>query len=426
MIAIAPMPIEEPRPRIGVIGVGGAGGNVVANMIEDVPGVSFIVANTDAQALNVAGSCRRIQLGVETTAGLGAGSRPEIGKAAAEESLSEIEAALDGMAMCFIAAGMGGGTGTGAAPVIARVARSRNILTVGVVTKPFDFEGGRRARVAAAGIELLAKEVDTLIVVPNQNLFRIADRRTTVRNAFHFADEILADGVRGLTDLLATPSLINLDLADVRFIMAGGGRGLMGTGRASGEDRAVRAAEQALSHPLLDGGLEGACGLIVSITGGDMRLAEIGAAADHIKAFLDPEAHIIWGSAIDPNMAPGEIRISIVATGLRAPAGPHVAAAAPQAVSAVDHCPETPASPAPVAAAGSMPSREAILRAASMDCPETALGDLSHGARLFQRMTTAAGAAAGNGPPAASNVFSKLREDHEVYVRRRASGSLEA
>jgi cell division protein FtsZ len=412
MIEISPLALEEPHPRVAVIGVGGAGGNVVVDMIADtMPNVTFVVANTDAQALNAPGGHRRIQLGIRTTAGLGAGSRPEIGKAAAEESLAEIEAVLEGMQICFIAAGMGGGTGTGAAPVIARAARSRNILTIGVVTRPFDFEGGRRARIAEAGIHRLAEEVDTLIVVPNQNLFRIVDRLTTVRSAFHFADQILREGVSGIVDLLTMPSLINLDLADLRFIMADRGRGMMGSGRASGEDRAIKAADQALSHPLLDGGLEGACGLVVSITGGDdLCLAEVGAAADHIRALLDPEAHIVLGSGVDPTMRRGEIRISIVATGLCAPATPRpiqavqtARTAAPQAVI----CPALAvAEPVSTIAAG-------------------ALADLSRGAVLFQRMAQAAGEAAGAALPAAA-VLPDRGDDPDVYVRRPAARAVGA
>jgi cell division protein FtsZ len=426
MIAVAPMRFEERRPSLGVIGVGGAGGNVVANMIAGgVPGVAFIVANTDAQALNVPGSHRRIQLGVETTAGLGAGSKAEIGKAAAEESLKEIERALDGVQMCFIAAGMGGGTGTGAAPVIARMARSRNILTVGVVTRPFEFEGARRARVADAGIELLAKEVDTLIVVPNQNLFRIVDRQTTVRNAFHFADEILCDGVRAITDLLAAPCLVNLDLADMRFILEGRGRGMMGTGRASGEDRALRAAEQALSHPLLDGGLEGGCGLIVSITAAELLLSEVAAAADHIEALLDPEAHIVWGSAIDPGMAPGEIRISIVATGLCAAAATPASEAPQQARNWRPAVPLPVVVPGPIAS-GAAAGPEGQAEPAGLPPAEDGLDDLSRGALLFQRMTMVAGAAAGNGPSAANPLASDSPDDPAVYDRRPARDAIGA
>ena len=247
--------VDELRPRISVIGVGGAGGNAIANMIKsDVQGVDFIVANTDAQALNASSTDRRIQLGLKITQGLGAGSRPEIGRAAAEETLEEIERALDGAHMCFIAAGMGGGTGTGAAPVIAKAARDRGILTVGVVTKPFAFEGTRRGRAADAGIEELQQHVDTLIVIPNQNLFRLANSETTFKEAFEMADEVLQQGVRGITDLMVMPGLINLDFADVRSVMGEMGKAMMGTGEAAGDNRAIEAAEKAISNPLLDGG----------------------------------------------------------------------------------------------------------------------------------------------------------------------------
>src|SRR5687767_9874839 len=312
--------VDELRPRISVIGVGGAGGNAVANMIAaDVQGVDFIVANTDAQALNSSTADRRIQLGLKITQGLGAGSRPEIGRAAAEETLDEIERALDGAHMCFIAAGMGGGTGTGAAPVIAKAARDRGILTVGVVTKPFAFEGTRRGRSADAGIEELQKHVDTLIVIPNQNLFRLANSDTTFKEAFQMADEVLQQGVRGITDLMVMPGLINLDFADVRSVMGEMGKAMMGTGEAVGDNRAIEAAEKAISNPLLDGvSMKGAKGVIISITGGeDMRLMEVDEAASHIKELVDPDANIIWGSAFN-NDLDGKIRVSVVATGIEA------------------------------------------------------------------------------------------------------------
>ena len=315
--------VDELRPRISVIGVGGAGGNAVANMIAaDVQGVDFIVANTDAQALNTSSADRRIQLGLKITQGLGAGSRPEIGRAAAEETLEEIERALDGAHMCFIAAGMGGGTGTGAAPVIAKAARDRGILTVGVVTKPFAFEGARRSRSAESGIDELQQHVDTLIVIPNQNLFRLANSDTTFKEAFEMADEVLQQGVRGITDLMVMPGLINLDFADVRSVMGEMGKAMMGTGEAAGENRAIEAAEKAISNPLLDGvSMKGAKGVIISITGGeDMRLMEVDEAASHIKELVDPDANIIWGSAFN-NDLDGKIRVSVVATGIEAEAG---------------------------------------------------------------------------------------------------------
>jgi cell division protein FtsZ len=314
--------VDELKPRISVIGVGGAGGNAIANMIaSDVQGVDFIVANTDAQALNASSADRRIQLGLKITQGLGAGSRPEIGRAAAEETLEHIERALDGAHMCFIAAGMGGGTGTGAAPVIAKAARDRGILTVGVVTKPFSFEGNRRSRSAEAGIEELQKHVDTLIVIPNQNLFLIANPNTTFKEAFQMADEVLQQGVRGITDLMVMPGLINLDFADVRSVMSEMGKAMMGTGEASGDNRAIEAAEKAIANPLLDGvSMKGAKGVIISITGGDdMRLMEVDEASNHIKELVDPDANIIWGSAFNNDLE-GKIRVSVVATGIEAEA----------------------------------------------------------------------------------------------------------
>jgi cell division protein FtsZ len=314
--------VDELRPRISVIGVGGAGGNAVANMMRaDVQGVDFVVANTDAQALNASLADRRIQLGLKITQGLGAGSRPEIGRAAAEETLDEIIAALDGAHMCFIAAGMGGGTGTGAAPVIAKAARDRGILTVGVCTKPFAFEGARRGRAAEAGLQELQQHVDTLIVIPNQNLFRLANSETTFKQAFEMADEVLQQGVRGITDLMVMPGLINLDFADVRSVMSEMGKAMMGTGEADGDNRAIEAAEKAISNPLLDGvSMKGAKGVIISITGGeDMRLMEVDEAASHIKELVDPDANIIWGSAFNNDLG-GKIRVSVVATGIEAEA----------------------------------------------------------------------------------------------------------
>ena len=314
--------VDELRPRISVIGVGGAGGNAIANMMNaDVQGVDFVVANTDAQALNHSTADRRIQLGLKITQGLGAGSRPEIGRAAAEETLDEIMLALEGAHMCFIAAGMGGGTGTGAAPVIAKAARDKGILTVGVVTKPFAFEGARRARSADTGISELQQHVDTLIVIPNQNLFRLANSETTFKQAFEMADEVLQQGVRGITDLMVMPGLINLDFADVRSVMSEMGKAMMGTGEADGDNRAIEAAEKAISNPLLDGvSMKGAKGVIISITGGeDMRLMEVDEAASHIKELVDPDANIIWGSAFNNDLG-GKIRVSVVATGIEADA----------------------------------------------------------------------------------------------------------
>src|SRR3982750_3302085 len=311
--------VDELRPRISVIGVGGAGGNAIANMMRaDVQGVDFVVANPDAQALNASLADRRIQLGLKITQGLGAGSRPEIGRAAAEETLDEIVASLEGAHMCF----MGGGTGTGAAPVIAKAARDKGILTVGVCTKPFAFEGARRARSAEAGLSELQQHVDTLIVIPNQNLFRLANSETTFKEAFEMADEVLQQGVRGITDLMVMPGLINLDFADVRSVMSEMGKAMMGTGEADGDMRAIEAAEKAISNPLLDGvSMKGAKGVIISITGGeDMRLMEVDEAASHIKELVDPDANIIWGSAFNNDLG-GKIRVSVVATGIAAEIG---------------------------------------------------------------------------------------------------------
>ncbi|WP_022683092.1 cell division protein FtsZ [Sphingobium bisphenolivorans] len=326
-IEISPPHVDELKPRIAVIGVGGAGGNAIANMIAaNVEGVDFIVANTDAQALNASPAERRIQLGPQITEGLGAGSRPEIGKAAAEETIASVEDALNGAHMCFIAAGMGGGTGTGAAPVIAKAARDRGILTVGVVTKPFTFEGNRRMKSAESGIEELQKHVDTLIVIPNQNLFLIANPNTTFKEAFQMADEVLQQGVRGITDLMVMPGLINLDFADVRSVMGEMGKAMMGTGEAEGDGRALQAAEKAIANPLLDGvSMRGAKGVIVSIVGGDdMRLMEVDEAANHIRELVDPDANIIWGSAFNDGLN-GKIRVSVVATGIDSDAAANAA-----------------------------------------------------------------------------------------------------
>ncbi len=317
-INIGPPAVEELRPRITVIGVGGAGGNAIANMIgAGIDGVDFVVANTDAQALNSSVAEHRIQLGADITQGLGAGARPEVGRAAAEESLEMIDRALEGVHMCFIAAGMGGGTGTGAAPVVAKAAREKGVLTVGVVTKPFLFEGTRRMRAADAGIEELQKHVDTLIVIPNQNLFLVAKAETTFKEAFMPADEVLQQGVRSITDLMVMPGLINLDFADVRSVMAEMGKAMMGTGEGTGENRALEAAEKAIANPLLDGvSMQGAKGVIISIIGGeDMKLLEVDEAANHIRELVDPNANIIWGSAFNPDLQ-GKIRVSVVATGI--------------------------------------------------------------------------------------------------------------
>jgi cell division protein FtsZ len=308
----------ELKPRIVVFGVGGAGGNAVNNMIEaGLEGVEFVVANTDAQQLAFSKTERRIQLGVTTTQGLGAGAHPEIGMSAAEESGLEIGEHLDGAHMVFITAGMGGGTGTGAAPIIAKCARERGILTVGVVTKPFTFEGRHRMRLAEAGIAELQRYVDTLIVIPNQNLFRIANERTTFAEAFGMADQVLHSGVRSITDLMVLPGLINLDFADVRTVMTEMGKAMMGTGEATGEDRALMASQNAIANPLLDEvSLKGAKAVLVNVTGGlDMTLLEVDEAANAISEQVDAEANIIFGAAFDPALD-GKIRVSVVATGM--------------------------------------------------------------------------------------------------------------
>ncbi len=305
-------------PRITVIGVGGGGTNAVDNMIQlNLQGVDFVVANTDAQQLMHSKSDRRIQLGPHLTQGLGAGAKPEIGRAAAEEAGDELARHLDGVHMVFITAGMGGGTGTGAAPVIARMARERGVLTVGVVTKPFTFEGVRRARAADAGIAELQQFVDTLIVIPNQNLFRLANEKTGWKEAFKMADHVLYMGVRGVTDLMVAPGLVNLDFADIRTVMAEMGKAMMGTGESEGENRAIRAAEAAISNPLLeDTSMAGARGLLINITGGDdMTLFEVDQAANRIREEVAEDANIIFGSAVDDNLA-GRIRVSVVATGI--------------------------------------------------------------------------------------------------------------
>ncbi len=313
-----PQPPAELKPRIVVIGVGGAGGNAVNNMIRaELEGVEFIVANTDAQALAQSAAQCRIQLGAQLTRGLGAGAKPDKGRDAAEEALEDVLAHLNGANMLFITAGMGGGTGTGAAPVIAQAAREAGILTVGVVTKPFHFEGAQRMRIAEDGIRELQNFVDTLIVIPNQNLFRIANEKTTFADAFKLADDVLYSGVRGVTDLMVMPGLINLDFADIRTVMGEMGKAMMGTGEMEGENRAVAAAEAAISNPLLDNvSMKGARGILISITGGpDLTLYEVDEAANRIREEVDPDANIIFGSTYDPTLE-GRIRISVVATGI--------------------------------------------------------------------------------------------------------------
>ncbi|CDZ59766.1 Hypothetical protein NGAL_HAMBI2605_06770 [Neorhizobium galegae bv. orientalis] len=345
--------ITELKPRITVFGVGGGGGNAVNNMITaGLEGVDFVVANTDAQALTMTKAERIIQMGARVTEGLGAGSQPEVGRAAAEECLDEIVDHLHGTHMCFVTAGMGGGTGTGAAPVVAQAARSKGILTVGVVTKPFHFEGQRRMRLAESGIQELQKSVDTLIVIPNQNLFRIANDKTTFADAFAMADQVLYSGVACITDLMVKEGLINLDFADVRSVMREMGRAMMGTGEASGPGRAMQAAEAAIANPLLDEtSMKGAQGLLISITGGrDLTLFEVDEAATRIREEVDPDANIILGATFDEALE-GLIRVSVVATGIdRAAGAVDIRAAEIRAASKPIIRPSAAIAPAPVAA----------------------------------------------------------------------------
>lgn len=317
-LGVADTTVADLKPRIAVVGVGGGGGNAVNNMIaQNLGGVDFIVANTDAQALAHSSASNKIQLGLEITKGLGAGARPEIGRMAAEEAKEKIADSLEGMNMVFITAGMGGGTGSGAAPVVAHIAKEKGILTVGVVTKPFGFEGKKRMEIADSSLKNFTKEVDSIIVIPNQNLFRIADENTTLSEAFKMADNVLYSGVRSITDLMMMPGLINLDFADVRNIMEDKGKAIMGTGEAEGKGRAKEAARQALSNPLLDDcTMQGAKGVLINITGGqDITLPELAEAADTIKEEVGDDANIIFGSSYDENLQ-GKIRVSIVVTGI--------------------------------------------------------------------------------------------------------------
>lgn len=329
-----PGPDPELKPRIVVIGVGGAGGNAVNNMIgANLEGVEFIAANTDAQALRFSKAERKIQLGTQLTQGLGAGAKPHIGREAAEEAMDELMDHLQGTHMVFITAGMGGGTGTGAAPVIAEACRENNILTVGVVTKPFDFEGAQRRRLAEEGIEDLQDFVDTLIIIPNQNLFRVANEKTTFADAFKMADDVLYSGVRGVTDLMVMPGLINLDFADIRTVMSEMGKAMMGTGESDGEHRALKAAEAAIANPLLeDISMRGAQGVLINITGGgDMTLFEVDEAANRIRDEVATEANIIFGSTFDEQLE-GKMRVSVVATGIDSEEGAMNKPVAPRSI----------------------------------------------------------------------------------------------
>ena len=382
--------IRELRPRITVFGVGGAGGNAVNNMISaGLQGVEFVVANTDAQALATSKAPRKIQMGVQVTEGLGAGSQPEIGRAAAEEVIDEIRDHLSGAHMVFVTAGMGGGTGTGAAPVVAKVAREMGILTVGVVTKPFQFEGERRMRYAESGITELQKHVDTLLVIPNQNLFRVANEKTTFSDAFAMADQVLYSGVACVTDLMVKEGLINLDFADVRAVMREMGKAMMGTGEASGEKRAITAAEAAISNPLIDdNSMKGSKGLLISITGGrDLTLYEVDEAATRIREEVDPDANIIVGATFDEALE-GIIRVSVVATGIdKQPAEaakpvepvkrPVVEGHRPQ-VDRVPHVAQQPVHrPAPMPAADPHASLDAVAAALANPEHETEIDDVT-------------------------------------------------
>jgi cell division protein FtsZ len=352
--------IKELKPKITVFGVGGAGGNAVNNMIRSgLEGCEFVVANTDSQALTSSKAQRLIQMGVAVTEGLGAGSQPEVGRAAAEEAIDEITDHLDGSHMVFVTAGMGGGTGTGAAPIIARAARDQGILTVGVVTKPFQFEGARRQRVAEAGIKELQACVDTLIVIPNQNLFRIANEKTTFADAFAMADQVLYSGVACITDLMVKEGLINLDFADVRSVMREMGKAMMGTGEASGDRRAIQAAEAAIANPLLDEtSMKGARGLLISITGGkDLTLFEVDEAATRIREEVDPDANIILGATFEESLE-GVIRVSVVATGIDSEARED-STPAEQRMAELSQRLRTATQPAPAATARTVPPRPA-------------------------------------------------------------------
>jgi cell division protein FtsZ len=391
----------ELKPKIVVIGVGGAGGNAVNNMIDSsLDGVHFVCANTDAQAVGLSKADTKIQLGTGVTQGLGAGSRPQIGEAAAEESLEDVMNALEGANMLFITAGMGGGTGTGAAPVIAKAARDLGILTVGVVTKPFAFEGQRRMRIADEGIDELARHVDTLIIIPNQNLFRLADANTTFADAFAMADEVLYSGVRGITDLMIVPGHVNLDFADVRTVMSEMGKAMMGTGESQGEDRASVAAAAAISNPLLDEtSLKGAKGVLINITGGlDLKLFEVDEAANAIRAEVDPDANIIVGSTFDQSME-GTIRVSVVATGID---GEEIVLQ--QTVPA----PKAAEAPTPRVVHDEEPQVAAAATAAR-DLEGNPVGDVHE--RIRRMLTEDAGAGEAQQPAARQNPFRQTRQN---------------
>ena len=425
---------EELKPRITVFGVGGAGGNAVNNMIDkQLDGVEFVVANTDAQALQQSRADARIQMGVKVTEGLGAGARPAVGAAAAEETIESIVDHLAGAHMCFITAGMGGGTGTGAAPIIAQAARELGVLTVGVVTKPFQFEGGKRMRLADEGIETLQKMVDTLIIIPNQNLFRLANERTTFTEAFSLADDVLYQGVKGVTDLMVRPGLINLDFADVRAVMDEMGKAMMGTGEAEGEERAIQAAEKAIANPLLDEiSLRGAKGVLINITGGyDLTLFELDEAANRIREEVDPDANIIVGSTLDTGME-SLMRVSVVATGIDAaenvqdvpqprrgigtgaPAQPAAAPTTAPAPAAAPVATSAPAAPAPQP-----------FQRASVETPTAVAEEPSEEPMLFDRIEAAAQRAS-QPAPMFSRPSAQLAEDLPPPAYQPAPQAVEA
>ncbi|MGR3503653.1 cell division protein FtsZ [Pseudaestuariivita sp.] len=391
---------EELKPRITVFGVGGAGGNAVDNMIEkELDGVDFVVANTDAQALQQAKAQARIQLGVKATEGLGAGARASVGAAAAEESIEQIVDHLAGAHMCFITAGMGGGTGTGAAPIIAQAARELGVLTVGVVTKPFQFEGGKRMKQAEDGVDALQKVVDTLIIIPNQNLFRLANEKTTFTEAFALADDVLYQGVKGVTDLMVRPGIINLDFADVRSVMDEMGKAMMGTGEANGDDRAVQAADAAINNPLLDEiSLKGAKGVLINITGGpDLTLFELDEAANRIREEVDADANIIVGSTLDEDMI-GAMRVSVVATGIDA-SNVHADIPLPRR-SLAEPLKQVPA-PQPAAEAAPLAPAAAVAAAAAPEAPAAPTQEPSLFEEMDQTPAPAAAAVHDDVPPPA-------------------------
>jgi cell division protein FtsZ len=442
-LTLKPAESLDLRPRITVFGVGGAGGNAVNNMIaKSLEGAEFVVANTDAQALQQSRSSRKLQLGSGVTQGLGAGAKPQVGAQAAEESLEAIVDNLAGSHMCFITAGMGGGTGTGAAPVIARAAREMGILTVGVVTKPFQFEGTTRMRLAEGGIEQLQQVVDTLIIIPNQNLFRIANERTTFAEAFMMADDVLYQGVKGVTDLMVRPGLINLDFADVRAVMDEMGKAMMGTGEASGDTRAIDAAEKAIANPLLDEvSLKGARGVLINITGGyDLTLFELDEAANRIRAEVDPDANIIVGSTLDPEMK-DVMRVSVVATGIDAaqaraelPMSPHrvaepsrpepirasAATAARPSFGAQRAAAETPApaAPAPVPAPAPAPAANLFAAPEAQSFADDGMFDLDDGSLARPA------AAARDAEPARDNPFVTAERAPDAAVAARTAAAL--